>query len=140
MGANQVSRESALEQWEIFRREYNLADSESELPAPIAAARKQLLRDIEAGHAEIADDTTDGVVVRQLLRRPPYPEMGTLTYVAPTAEHIARAGIGKEDLVNNIRYLRVACAVTKQTEDRMKRISGGDRSLMETIASLFLSA
>lgn len=136
----EISTESALEQWEILRSEYNLAKNESDLEPVLAAARKQILRDIEAGDVEIADDIDKGVIVRLNLRRPPKGGPEVLTFEAPNTAAIARAGIGKEALAASVRYQRLACACTGQSEDRIKDLRGGDRSRMETIASLFLSA
>lgn len=139
--AQKISRESALEQWELFRAEYNLAENDSELDLVIQAARKQILRDIEAGDVEIVDDSKEGVIVCQHLRRAIGDDgMSVLAYKPPTTAAIARAGIGKEQLVSQVRYQRLACACTGQSEDRLKDLRGGDRSRMETIASLFLSA
>lgn len=134
-----VSEEAALEQWNRFADEYNLGD-ENELSDSVKAIRIQILRDIRKGYVEIHESAEQGVVVLQHVRRPPHQGMVVLTYSAPNAGHIAKAGIGKDNATNVIRYCRLAAALTGQDEARMTLLSGGDRSRMEALAQLFLLA
>lgn len=140
------TREVAEQQWAVLSEEYLLEPDadlvEEERAKTVKSLRGAFIAAIVAGYVEIVDDAEKGVIVNQILRRKPAGlESEVLEYRPPGATDIARAGIGTDTkMAHSTRYLRVASALTGVPESVMVKIVGGDRSRMETIASLFLLA
>jgi len=134
---NPFTEEVALAQWALLEDEYCI---EPEPEGQLKKIKAGFLAAIQKGRVEVLEDPNEGVIIRQhLLRSPLASGEKILTYRAPNASHIATTGIGKEvERANVMRWVSLAAAVTGVTEGMMTTIKGGDRSLMETIAQLFL--
>ena len=146
MERKKLNRQVAEEQWSRFADEYTLetgADlGDDDRSTTLKGLQNALIRYIMAGFVDIIEDVTEGIIIKQYLSREIEGlDDGFIKYLAPNPGHIAAAGIGKEmDTTNNMRYFRLACALSGHPEVVLGRLKGGDRSRMETIASLFLLA
>ena len=134
-----IAHEDAQKQWDLLADEYTIGSVE-DLGNGLDKVYPVVMRHIEAGMIEIEESPSDGVVIKQFLRRqPPGVDSNPLVYGAPNTGHIARAGVGSEtDMTNHTRYMRVASAASKVPEQFIGLLNGGDRSRMELIGQLFL--
>lgn len=136
---NPLTEAAALAQWGLLEDEYCI---EPEPEGVIKGVKRTILHAIQKGRMEVCEDPTEGIIVRQFLRRSPLQSgEKALTYRAPDASHIAATGIGKEEERTNVmRWVKLTAAITGIDEGAVTRLKGGDRALMETIAQLFLFA